>query len=142
VSAVPDKETGEVGGLQNTMTNLGASLGTALAGSILIAALTTSFLQGIQENPEVPPEVSSAAEVELAGGIPFVSNAQLESALDEAGVSSTEAEAILAENEAARIAALRASLSILALFAVVALYFTRMIPMEPVGTPSGVPAEV
>ena len=29
VSAVPDKDTGEVGGLQNTMTNLGASLGTA-----------------------------------------------------------------------------------------------------------------
>jgi len=142
VSAVPDKETGEVGGLQNTMTNLGASLGTALAGSILIAALTTSFLQGIQENPEVPPEVSSAAEVELAGGIPFVSNTQLEAALDEADVPSAEAEAILAENEEARIAALRASLSILAVFVVVALYFTRLIPMEPVGTPSGAPAEV
>ena len=41
VSAVPDEETGEVGGLQNTLTNLGASLGTALAGSVLIASLTT-----------------------------------------------------------------------------------------------------
>ncbi len=142
VSAVPDKETGEVGGLQNTMTNLGASLGTALAGSILIAALTTSFVQGIQANPDVPPEVSSAAEVELAGGIPFVSNAQLESALEDAGVSSSQAEAILAENEQARIDGLRASLSILAVFVVVALYFTRLIPMEPVGTPSGIPAEV
>ena len=142
VSAVPDKETGEVGGLQNTMTNLGASLGTALAGSILIAALTTSFIQGILENPEVPSEVSSVAEVELAGGIPFVSNAQLESALEDAGVSSSAAEAILSENEQARIAGLRASLSVLALFVVVALYFTRLIPIEPVGTPSGFPAEV
>jgi predicted MFS family arabinose efflux permease len=34
VSAVPDDESPEVGGLQNTMTNLGASLGTALAGSL------------------------------------------------------------------------------------------------------------
>ncbi|MGH8948573.1 MAG: MFS transporter, partial [Acidimicrobiia bacterium] len=142
VSAVPDKETGEVGGLQNTMTNLGASLGTALAGSILIAALTTSFIQGIQENPEVPPEVSSAAEVQLAGGIPFVSNAQLEAALDAANVSSAQAEAILADNEQARIDGLRASLSVLAMFVVLALYFTRLIPMEPVGTPSGIPAEV
>ena len=71
VSAVPDKETGEVGGLQNTMTNLGASLGTALAGSILIAALTTAFIQGIEDNPDVPPEVSSGAEVELAGRNPI-----------------------------------------------------------------------
>jgi MFS family permease len=142
VSAVPDKETGEVGGLQNTMTNLGASLGTALAGSILIAALTTSFIQGIQENPDVPPEVSSAAGVELAGGIPFVSNAQLETALEEAGVSSDQAEVILAENEQARINGLRASLSVLAVFVVLALYFTRLIPMEPVGTPTALPVEV
>jgi hypothetical protein len=44
VSAVPDRLSGEVGGLQNTATNLGASLGTALAGSILIGALTASFV--------------------------------------------------------------------------------------------------
>src|SRR5512132_2455144 len=37
VSAVPDDESPEVGGVQNTMTNLGASLGTAVAGSIMIA---------------------------------------------------------------------------------------------------------
>ena len=33
----PRRAEPEVGGVQNTMTNLGASLGTALAGSILIA---------------------------------------------------------------------------------------------------------
>ena len=43
VSAVPDDESPEVGGVQNTVTNLGASLGTALAGSLLIATLTTSL---------------------------------------------------------------------------------------------------
>ena len=105
----------------------------------MIAALTTAFIKGIQENPGCPPEVSSAAEVELAGGIPLVSNAQLEEALGQTGLAPSETEAILAENEEARIAALRASLSILALFAVLALYFTRLIPREPVGTPSGIP---
>ena len=39
VSAVPDEQSPEVGGVQNAVTNLGASIGTALAGSILIAAL-------------------------------------------------------------------------------------------------------
>jgi hypothetical protein len=134
VSAVPDEDTGEVGGLQNTMTNLGASLGTALAGSVLIAALTTSFIQGIQENPAVPPEVASAAEVELAGGIAFVSDAQLETALADAGVPADEAAVIQEENTSARIDGLKASLAVLALFVVLALYFTRRIPMEPVGS--------
>jgi MFS family permease len=132
VSAVRDELSGEVGGLQNTATNLGASLGTALAGSVLIAALTASFLQGVQDNPDIPADVSSAAQVELVGGIPFVSNADLEQALDAAGVSESVAEAVMDENEKARIAALRLSLSILALIAVGALFLTRLIPRDPV----------
>ena len=65
VSSVPDQHSGEVGGVQNTMTNLGASIGTALAGAVLISALTASFLSGIAHNPAVPAEVASKAQVEL-----------------------------------------------------------------------------
>jgi MFS family permease len=142
VSAVPDEDTGEVGGLQNTMTNLGASLGTALAGSILIAALTTAFIQGIQENPAVPPEVAAGAEVELAGGIPFVSDAQLETALQDAGVPDEDAEVILDENTSARIDGLKAALAVLAVFVVLALYFSRLIPTTPVGAENDAEAGV
>jgi MFS family permease len=142
VSAVPDEDTGEVGGLQNTMTNLGASLGTALAGSILIAALTSAFIQGIQENPAVPPEVAAGAEVELAGGIPFVSDAQLETALQDAGVPDEDAEVILDENTSARIDGLKAALAVLAVFVVLALYFSRLIPTTPVGAENDAEAGV
>ena len=38
VSAVPDSQSGAVGGLQNTITNLGISVATALAGAFVIAA--------------------------------------------------------------------------------------------------------
>src|ERR671910_994184 len=48
VSSVPDEESGEVGGLQNTGSNLGTSVGTALIGAILIATLSTSFFQNLQ----------------------------------------------------------------------------------------------
>jgi EmrB/QacA subfamily drug resistance transporter len=40
MSSVPPEKTNETGGLQGTAQNLGASLGTALIGSVLIAALT------------------------------------------------------------------------------------------------------
>ena len=66
VSAVPDEQSGEVGGLQNTGTQLGASIGTALAGAVLISALTASFFTGIQGNPDVPASVASTAQTELA----------------------------------------------------------------------------
>src|SRR5262249_779463 len=70
VSAVPDEQSGEVGGIQNTVTNLGASIGTALAGAVLISALTSSFLTGVMNNPAVPKDVASRAQGELGGGIP------------------------------------------------------------------------
>src|SRR4029078_3853679 len=54
VSAVPDEQSGEVGGLQNTGTQLGASIGTALAGAILISALATSVFTCIQTNTALP----------------------------------------------------------------------------------------
>lgn len=134
VSAVPDEETGDVGGVQNTMTNLGASLGTAVAGSILIATLTSTLLLGLGDNPQVSEEVAASAQVELAGGVPFVSDAQLKTALADAGVPSAEATAIVDENEAARIDALRASLAALAFVAALALFFSRLLPTAPVGS--------
>jgi MFS family permease len=136
VSAVSDDRSAEVGGLQNTVTNLGASIGTALAGAVLISALSTSFFAGIEDNPDVPPDVASQAQTELASGVPFVSNDQLSSALDEAGVAPSTAQAVLDENETARIDALRASLALLALVALAALFAARSLPTRPPGAES------
>jgi hypothetical protein len=132
VSSVPDEQSSEVGGLQNTGTNLGASIGTALAGAVLISALTASFLSGIKNNPAVPKDVSSKASTELAGGIPFISDAQLKTALDDADVPTATANAIVDENATARIDALRQSLSVLAVIALIAMFFTRRLPLEPI----------
>ena len=71
VSAVPDEQSAEVGGIQNAVTNLGASIGTALAGSILIAVLTSSFLsQHRAQNPAIPAEVKNQATANSQGGRP------------------------------------------------------------------------
>jgi MFS family permease len=133
VSAVPDERSGEVGGLQNTVTNLGASIGTALAGAVLISALTASFFSDIQGNPAIPAELSSRAQVELASGVPFVSDADLRQGLDGAGIPDATADAIVAENEQARLAGLRASLAILAIFALLAFVFANGIPTRQPG---------
>ena len=137
VSAVPDEDSPEVGGLQNTGTNLGASIGTALAGSMLIAGLTSSFLTGIQQNPAVPDSVKAQANVELADGVPYTSDADLQVALDQAGVSEETATAILEVNQQARLDGLRAALVVLAVVAVLALFAARRIPTEQPGSAPG-----
>jgi MFS family permease len=134
VSAAPEELSPEVGGLQNTASQFGASLGTALAGSVLIAALTASFLSGIAENPDVPPEVVNQANVELASGIQFISDADLKSALQGAGVDQPTAEGVLESYGDARLDGLRTALALLALFAVVALFFTRRVPDQQPGS--------
>ena len=143
VSSVPDEKSGEVGGLQNTGTQLGASIGTALAGAVLISAMTASFFTGIQNNPNVPDSVVSQAQTELAGGVPFMSEADAKAALQKANVPTATANEIVKENEKSQIDGLRAAEAILALLALVALPFTRGIPTVQPGAqakPSPAPA--
>jgi EmrB/QacA subfamily drug resistance transporter len=128
VSAVPDEQSSEVGGLQNTALNVGASLGTALVGSILIATLSALFLQGIAAHPDVPASLTAHAEATFGAGVPFVSDSAVRSTLQAAGVPEATINAVLAVNASARLAALRAALAVVALVAVLALFFTRWIP--------------
>jgi MFS family permease len=142
VSAVPDSQSGEVGGVQNTVTNLGASIGTALSGAILIAVLTTTFLGSIASNPAVPKELSSQAQVELSAGVPFVSDADLNAALQKADVPPATAHAVVDENAHSRIDGLRAALAVLALIALVALALTRRLPTVQPGDDKTEPEEL
>jgi hypothetical protein len=136
VSAVPDELSPEVGGLQNTATNIGASLGTALAGSVLIASLTATLVAGIQQNPAVPSEVKQQASVQLSSGVPFLSDADAEKALEKAGVSDQATSAIIDENAKARLRALRTALAVIAIVAAAALFFSGTIPTRQPGAES------
>ncbi len=78
---------------------------------------------GDRKNPAVPPEVSARANIELAGGIPFISDTDLRTALTDAGVGEEVAQAILDENEQVRLDGLRIALAVLAIIALVGLFF-------------------
>jgi EmrB/QacA subfamily drug resistance transporter len=133
VSAVPDDQSPEVGGVQNTMTNLGASMGTALAGSVMIAAVTVAFLTNVQESSAIPERVKSQAQVELAGGVPFISDADLEAALDDARTDRRTTQAALDAYSDARLDGLRSALAILALLILLALFTAQRIPTTQPG---------
>ncbi len=84
----------------------------------------------------MPASVKSKATTELAGGVPFISDAELETALEKAHVPPKATDAIVEENETARLVGLRTALSVLAIFALIALLFSRWIPTEQLAAPT------
>ncbi len=74
--------------------------------------------------------------MELASGIPFISDDDLEVALSDANVPTATADAIVETNAQGRIDGLRAAVAILALLALVAPLFTRGIPTVQPGASS------
>jgi hypothetical protein len=131
---MPDENAPEVGGLQNTATNLGASLGTALIGSVLIGALTTAALAGIEGNDQIPADVQQQATTNLASGVPFMSDTQLDDALTEAGVSEDTAAEVMQINSDARLEALQIAFGAAAIIAIIGLFMTGLLPERQPGT--------
>ena len=76
--------------------------------------------------------VKSQAQVELANGVPFIPDADLKKALDEAGVRSAATDAALGLQRCPHRRA-RSALAILALLAIAALFLAQRIPTQQPG---------
>ena len=70
---------------------------------------------------------------ELVGGVPFISDAQLQTALADAGVPQADADAIAEINATARLEALQVAFALVGLVAIGALFITARIPTVPPG---------
>lgn len=129
MSSVPASRTNEAGGLQGTAQNLGASMGTALIGAILISGLTMAFTDRITQNPAVPAETQTAVLTAVeASGLEVIPVDEAEALLVAAGVPPDQATAIAADYGASELDGLRNALGAVALFAVLGLWFTRRLP--------------
>ena len=145
MSSVAPSQTNQAGGLQGTAQNLGASLGTALIGSILIGAMTTSFATYITANPDVPRETATAiAQAATDSGLEVVAADTVPALLVEAGVPPAQAESIALNYADAQMAGLKVALFAVALLAILSLWFTRNLPArsaaEALLEPDPVPA--
>jgi Na+/melibiose symporter-like transporter len=128
VCAEPVERSSEVGGLQYTTENLGASFGTALIGAIVIGGLTTHVVDELALDPSVDTEFVQDVGVELESGADFDSSEDLEEALAATDLSEAERVAIVDANAAPRITSLQWGSIAIALFALLGLYASRNIP--------------
>jgi EmrB/QacA subfamily drug resistance transporter len=128
MSSVEPAKINEAGGLQGTAQNLGASLGTALIGAVLIAAMTNGFVSQIEENPAVSPPVRERVTQIAEKGIPVVPVDDVERAAVDQGVPADEAKAIAEHYGDAQLHGLKLALLAVAFFALLSLWFTRGLP--------------
>jgi Na+/melibiose symporter-like transporter len=149
MSSVDPSRTNEAGGLQGTAQNLGASLGTALIGAVLLAGLTSGFIDRVEDDTSIPVEVRTQITASAeASGLQVVTVEQAYAYLISAGLPPDDAASITDAYGQAQLDGLRNALGAVALFAVLAFWFTRRLPGRMPGSdtaaatraPAAVPA--
>jgi hypothetical protein len=127
-SAVGEQDRSEAGGLQYTAQQLGASLGTALIGAVVISGLIASFSANVGGNPQISAAVQDQVSVRLAGDVSFVSTAEVRNAAEAAGVDAATADALVADYADSQLKALKTGLLVAALLSFAAFLSTGNLP--------------
>ena len=128
MSSVAPEKSSEAGGLQGTAQNLGSSLGTAIIGAVLLAALATGFSQRMTDNPDIPEAARETIAANAQKGIDIVPVDDVEKAAVNGGLTEDQARAVADDYGAAQLDALRLSLGAVALAALLSLSVTRRLP--------------
>lgn len=135
MSSVEQSRASEAGGLQGTAQNLGASLGTALIGAILLAGLGSATANEIQRS-DLPASVRDQVVAATEGGLEFIPASEVETIAREQGATARQAATISDAYASAQLLALKEALLGAALFVLVGFLFTRRLPPRPLGDPA------
>jgi EmrB/QacA subfamily drug resistance transporter len=137
-SSVADDRRSEAGGLQGTAQNLGASLGTALIGAVLLGGLATGFSDAVAADPRVSPALAAAAQDRAQRGLDFVTLDTARRAVDEAGLTAADGDVAVTAYSAAQLQALKSALGAVVLVCLGGLVLVRRLPTQPLGAAKAV----
>jgi MFS family permease len=136
-SAVGEDDRGEAGGLQYTWQQLGASLGTALIGAVVISGLVTSFSTKVQDNPKISAAVKQQVSVRVAGSVSFVSTDQIRKAAEAEHLDAATTDELVSDYADAQLMALKTGLLVAALLSCAAFLATGGLPARAGPGPAG-----
>lgn len=126
LSSVPVHQAGEASGVNNTLRQVGSTLGSAIVGSILIASLSANIVKGINDDLFIPasakPQIikavsSQTSNVEFGGGAKVSSD-----------VPQVITDQITAIGKKATVESARESLLYAAFFAFLGLFAASFLP--------------
>ena len=127
LSSVSEKDSNQAGGIQGTLQNFGSSLGTALIGSVLIAALSSGFTTNIAKS-SAAIDTNKYIKAQNIKSIPIVSLKDLSSFLETKKVPEAEKNDIISSYSTAELESLRMSLFAIGIVILLAFPLTVNIP--------------
>ncbi len=129
MSAVEERDTSEVGGLQGTFQNLGSSFGTAIVGSVFILLLGSGFTTSVQDAQTLSPSQKQQITTSLnETGVPIISEADAQALVARAGGSDDAAAEVGDLYADSQIQALKQALFIVFALTVLSLLASRRLP--------------
>jgi MFS family permease len=137
MSSVGQEKANAASGLQGTAQNLGASLGTALIGSVLILSLTNGLQDRVLEDPAITQASKDAILQGTEDGAEVIPVDEAEQQLTDAGIPEDDVQRIGDAYAEAQLDGLRTALFIAALLAIAALPLARRLPAKPLAAPEG-----
>ena len=117
----------EVGGVRHTAANVGAAIGTALIGALLISALNVLVDNAVAGSSVLPPDLKSRVQLEQPT---FISNRDLEREAAAYGLTEAQVDEAVRINTAQRLKALRISFFGLAALALLGGVVAKGLPSE------------
>ncbi len=80
LSAVSPEQSGEASGVNNTLRQIGSTLGTAIIGAVMLTAVSTNLTNGINNSTVIPDSMKSVISQNVSGqtsNVEFGSGAQV-----------------------------------------------------------------
>jgi predicted MFS family arabinose efflux permease len=81
-SSAPERDQGELSGVSRSVSNLGSSMGTAIAGAVLISALVGGITTLTNESTVLNEDQKARVEDSLQGQVTALSDAQVQTMLE------------------------------------------------------------
>jgi EmrB/QacA subfamily drug resistance transporter len=127
-SSAPSEKQGEISGLNRAISNLGGSLGTAVAGAVLITVLISSFSGLIMSNHVIPQPEKERIEAALDKDARTVSNTEADKYLAEKAYQTDIKNALFDINQSARNKALLYALLAVGIIGIIGFIFSLFLP--------------
>ena len=125
VTSSPKELAADVGALRGTASNLAASVGTAVMGTLVVAVLSAGVMSSLTANPVITPDLKQQVDLD---SINFLSNVQLEERLKGTTATPEQITEALRINEDARLRALKVAFFALGCLSTLAVFPSRKLP--------------
>lgn len=125
-SAVPEEDQGGISGVSRSVSNLGSSLGTAIAGSVLVAGIIIRATSLTQDSDVLTQDEKNQVFNYLDGDVSALSDNQVESAL--AGWPQASIDEAVSINDDARNRALGLAIVVVGIVGLVGLTASLWLP--------------